>query len=59
MTGGNTGLGLEAARKYLILHARRVILAVRSLSKGEDAVAALKVDQEIKSANPDAIIEVF
>lgn len=44
VTGSNTGLGLEAVKHLLRLDAARVILAVRSLSKGaaavEQAVAA-------------------
>jgi NAD(P)-dependent dehydrogenase (short-subunit alcohol dehydrogenase family) len=38
ITGANTGLGLEAARSFVRLDAARVILAVRSLTKGEAAV---------------------
>jgi len=38
VTGANTGLGLEAARHFLRLNAAKVILAVRSVKKGEDAV---------------------
>ncbi|MCJ1301241.1 hypothetical protein MMC08_004040 [Hypocenomyce scalaris] len=37
VTGSNTGLGLEAALKFVTLDAKRVILAVRSLTKGETA----------------------
>jgi retinol dehydrogenase-12 len=37
VTGANTGLGLEAARHYARLGASRVILGVRSQSKGEAA----------------------
>ncbi|OJJ62330.1 hypothetical protein ASPSYDRAFT_27976 [Aspergillus sydowii CBS 593.65] len=37
ITGGNTGLGREAARHALSLGAATVILGVRTLSKGEDA----------------------
>lgn len=42
VTGSNTGLGLEAARHYVSLNASRVILAVRSLSKGEAAKASIE-----------------
>ncbi|KAI4256033.1 MAG: hypothetical protein L6R42_006432 [Xanthoria sp. 1 TBL-2021] len=41
VTGSNTGLGLEAARHYVRLGAARVILAVRSLEKGEAAKRSL------------------
>ncbi|KAF2449999.1 retinol dehydrogenase 12 [Karstenula rhodostoma CBS 690.94] len=37
VTGSNTGLGLEAARHIVRLGAARVILAVRTISKGEAA----------------------
>lgn len=37
VTGSNTGLGLEAARLLVRLNTSKVILAVRTLSKGEAA----------------------
>lgn len=37
VTGANVGLGYEAAFKFVQLGANKVILAVRTLSKGEDA----------------------
>jgi len=37
VTGSNTGLGLEAAIHFVRLDAAKVILAVRSVKKGEDA----------------------
>ncbi|KAI0485710.1 hypothetical protein F4859DRAFT_472183 [Xylaria cf. heliscus] len=37
VTGANSGLGLEAARYFYRLNASKLILAVRSLSKGEAA----------------------
>jgi NAD(P)-dependent dehydrogenase (short-subunit alcohol dehydrogenase family) len=37
VTGANVGLGLEAARHFTRLNAAKVILAVRSASKGEAA----------------------
>ena len=39
VTGSNVGLGFEAARTLVRLGAARVILAVRSLDKGERAAA--------------------
>ncbi|KAK7935073.1 hypothetical protein PG985_000568 [Apiospora marii] len=46
ITGGNTGLGLECARKLLRENGDRVhvVIGSRTLSKGEDAVGALKAD---------------
>ncbi|OQO04657.1 hypothetical protein B0A48_09579 [Cryoendolithus antarcticus] len=41
VTGSNTGLGLEAARHLLNLDAAKVILAVRTVSKGETAAQDL------------------
>lgn len=41
VTGSNTGLGLESARHLLRLNASQVILAVRSLAKGEAAAEEL------------------
>lgn len=41
ITGSNTGMGLEAARHLVRLHAARVILAVRSTAKGEAAAASI------------------
>jgi len=37
ITGSNTGLGLEAARKYAQLGVSKLILAVRNTTKGEEA----------------------
>lgn len=37
VTGANTGLGFEAAVKYVALGAEKLILAVRSTGKGEEA----------------------
>lgn len=59
VTGGNAGLGYESARQFLILKASRVILAVRTRSKGQEAVSALRADPAVKEANPEATIEVF
>ncbi|EXJ91084.1 hypothetical protein A1O1_04191 [Capronia coronata CBS 617.96] len=42
VTGANSGLGFEAAVKFTALDAKRVILAVRDLSKGEQAKEAIE-----------------
>lgn len=42
VTGANTGLGLEAARHFVRLGADKVILAVRSLHKGEKAKQSIE-----------------
>lgn len=48
VTKANTGLGFTASRTFLLLGASRVILAVRSLSKGETARFQLISDIEIQ-----------
>jgi NAD(P)-dependent dehydrogenase (short-subunit alcohol dehydrogenase family) len=42
VTGSNVGLGFEAAVKYVSLDAARVILAVRTIEKGNSAKAAIE-----------------
>lgn len=42
ITGGNGGIGLECGRILLSLHLSHLILAVRSLAKGEDVAASLR-----------------
>ena len=59
ITGGNTGLGLEAARQFLILGCSHMILACRSLPKGEAAAASLRADAAILAANPTPRIDVY
>ncbi|KAF4154433.1 hypothetical protein CNMCM8927_008762 [Aspergillus lentulus] len=54
ITGSNTGLGLEAARHFVRLDAARVILAVRSVKKGEDAKASIEASTDRKN-----IVEVW
>lgn len=56
VTGSNTGLGLEAARLLVRLNVSKVILAVRTLSKGETAAADI-----IKSCGsiPASRVEVW
>ncbi|KAK3112547.1 hypothetical protein LTR53_011080 [Teratosphaeriaceae sp. CCFEE 6253] len=55
VTGSNTGLGREAARQIVGLGAAKVILAVRTISKGEAAAQDI-----IHSCNvPPATVEVW
>lgn len=49
VTGSNVGLGLEAARHFARLDASKVILAVRSIAKGEEA--ARSIHQSIGKQN--------
>ncbi|OAA56198.1 NAD(P)-binding domain protein [Niveomyces insectorum RCEF 264] len=53
VTGATSGLGVEAARQLLDFHLSHLILAVRSVQRGE-AVAA-----SFRTAYPDATIEVW
>lgn len=46
ITGANNGLGLEAARWFVKLNARKVILAVRSLEKGEAAKKSIEESEQ-------------
>jgi len=41
VTGANIGLGFEAAKHFVKLGASKVIIAVRSLAKGEEAAASI------------------
>lgn len=59
ITGGNAGMGFEAARQFLTLKTSTVIIAVRSKTKGQEAVSALRTDLEVKKVNPDATIRAF
>ena len=59
VTGGNAGLGLEAARQYITLKALRVILACRSISKGQDAAKYLSNHPTVQSSNPNVEIRVM
>ena len=56
VTGSNVGLGLEAARHFVRLDADKVVLAVRTLEKGEAAKQSI-----LKSENPKSpdIVEVW
>ena len=47
VTGANTGLGLEAARHCVRLGASKVILAVRSLARGDAAKASIEASTSI------------
>ncbi|KAB5577481.1 hypothetical protein GE09DRAFT_988420 [Coniochaeta sp. 2T2.1] len=53
VTGSNVGLGLECARHFLSLRPKRLIMAVRSLKKGEAAAQAPRAEF------PDTEIDVW
>ena len=54
VTGSNIGLGLEAARWFVRLGAAKVILAVRSQSKGEEAKQSIEA-----STKRQGVVEVW
>jgi retinol dehydrogenase-12 len=54
VTGANTGLGREAAKHLVRLGASKVILAVRTVSKGEDARKYIE-----KETNKTGVMEVW
>ena len=54
VTGSNVGLGLEASRHFVRLDAAKVILAVRSLEKGEVAKESIEA-----STGRTGVVEVW
>ena len=54
VTGSNTGLGKEAVRHFARLNAKEVIIAVRSVPKGEQARKEIEAD-----LNPEGTISVW
>ncbi|KAL2818219.1 hypothetical protein BDW59DRAFT_181920 [Aspergillus cavernicola] len=58
ITGSNTGLGYEAASQLISLGLSRLILAVRTISKGEAARKKL-LDALLQSNNTPPVIEVW
>ncbi|KAI9799896.1 MAG: hypothetical protein M1833_003818 [Piccolia ochrophora] len=54
VTGANIGLGLEAARHLVRLDAEKVILAVRTVSKGEEAKKSIE-----ESTGRTGVVEVW
>jgi retinol dehydrogenase-12 len=55
VTGSNIGMGLEAARHFVRLDAKKVILAVRNLQKGEEAKKSI-IESEKR---PESTVEVW
>lgn len=55
ITGANTGVGFEAAIKFLQMGAAKVILGVRSIQKGEDA----KAEIQKRASDAKGTIEVW
>ncbi|KAL9614964.1 MAG: hypothetical protein Q9167_000606 [Letrouitia subvulpina] len=59
ITGASSGLGLEAARQVLTLHASTVVLAVRNINKGEDCKTSLLASLEAKERQPKPTVTVM
>jgi NAD(P)-dependent dehydrogenase (short-subunit alcohol dehydrogenase family) len=59
VTGGNAGIGLEACRQMLLLGVSRLIIASRTVSKGQLAISELRADRDVKRENPGAQLQVF
>ncbi|KAL9036673.1 MAG: hypothetical protein Q9214_006031, partial [Letrouitia sp. 1 TL-2023] len=59
ITGASSGLGLEAARQVLTLHASTVVLAVRNTHKGEDCKTSLLAYLETKDLQPNPTVTVL
>lgn len=59
ITGGNRGLGREAARQCILLHASRVIITTRSSAISEAAIAALNADPEVQAIKSNTVLEAF
>ena len=55
VTGSNAGLGLEAARHFVRLDAKKVILAVRNLDKGEAAKMSIMTSEK----KTEDVVEVW
>lgn len=59
VTGSNVGIGLECSRQLLSLGLSRLILAVRSESKGQDAKADLERGFKASKSGKTPTIEVW
>lgn len=59
ITGASSGLGLEAARQVISLHASTVILAVRNTRKGEDCKTSLLASLETKDLRTNPTVTVM
>jgi len=58
ITGGARGIGRSASLQLLQHRLDTLILAVRSIARGEAAAASLLRDAEVQRVNPKARIEV-
>ncbi|KAI4209341.1 MAG: hypothetical protein LQ351_007733 [Letrouitia transgressa] len=59
ITGASSGLGLEAARQVLALHASTIVLAVRNTPKGENCKNSLLAHLETKDLRTNPTVTVI
>lgn len=59
VTGSNVGLGLSAAEQIAQLDASKVILAVRTVSKGEAAAQKIRSSLSVSGSRTKTTIEVW
>ncbi|KAK4038989.1 hypothetical protein C8A01DRAFT_16965 [Parachaetomium inaequale] len=59
VTGATQGIGLEISRQLLTCKVSNLVLAVRNLPKGEAVRQALLSEPAVKTANPNATIQVL
>ncbi|RFU25702.1 hypothetical protein B7463_g10630, partial [Scytalidium lignicola] len=59
VTGTANGLGTAVSKELLSRKADRLIMGVRSLSRGEELKTRLLSDPQIKAANPHAKVDVL
>ncbi|KAJ3521338.1 hypothetical protein NM208_g13337 [Fusarium decemcellulare] len=59
VTGATSGIGLEITRQLVTLKISTLILAVRNVSKGEEVRKTLLSEPAIKTANPNANVQVM
>ncbi|KAL1965183.1 hypothetical protein VTN77DRAFT_5937 [Rasamsonia byssochlamydoides] len=59
VTGSNVGLGKEAVRHFVRLNAKKVIMAVRSIAKGEAAKAEIEAAETKTKTTTGVIMEVW
>ncbi|CAM1506064.1 Fc.00g057050.m01.CDS01 [Cosmosporella sp. VM-42] len=57
ITGSNTGLGFEAAKKFAALGASKLILGVRSIERGQ--AAKDRIEQSLDGRSSSPLIEVI
>lgn len=59
ITGANTGLGLEAARHFVRLNARKVILGCRDVEKGNAAKRDIEATNHVDGIKDPARVEMW